>query len=134
MKKIIALSVLIIASSIAFGQHNKMEKWTELKNFHEVMSQTYHPSEEGNFKPIRARAAEMLIKAEALQKSKAPAEFDNESTKAAVNQLVVSVREVKMAIELGNPDSDIKILLAIAHDKFHNLIGEKEEHKHHDKH
>jgi hypothetical protein len=35
------------------------DKWNELSAFRDVMSATFHPVEEGDFKPIRARAVEM---------------------------------------------------------------------------
>ena len=60
MKKIIALSVaLMVAATFASAQQKAAENWTELKAFHEVMSQTFHPAEKGDLKPIRARAGEI---------------------------------------------------------------------------
>lgn len=39
------------------------DKWVELKAFHGVMSQTFHPSEEGNLELIKTRSEEMAEKA-----------------------------------------------------------------------
>ncbi|HSB10705.1 MAG TPA: hypothetical protein VLM38_14550, partial [Blastocatellia bacterium] len=33
------------------------DTWNELSSFHSLMSQTFHPLEEGNLTPIRTRAA-----------------------------------------------------------------------------
>jgi superoxide dismutase len=46
------------------------DAWLELKNFHMVMAQTFHPMEEGNLAPIRARSGEMVEKAKLLKAAK----------------------------------------------------------------
>jgi hypothetical protein len=135
MKKLIALSVLLLAATVTFSQHTMMDKWAELKNFHEVMSQTYHPAEKGDLKPIRSRAAEMMTKVDALQRSKYPAEFDNAEVKNSVKQLVAAVISVKAAVDKNATDKELTELLTQAHEKFHEVMGEKEEkHEHHDAH
>jgi len=40
-----------------------MDQWPALKTFHEVLSQTFHPSEEGNLEPIKSRSEELMNKA-----------------------------------------------------------------------
>lgn len=45
------------------------------------MSQTFHPSLEGDLKPIKARMVEFMEKAEALCNSNIPAEFNKASIK-----------------------------------------------------
>lgn len=39
------------------------DNWNELSAFHDVMSATFHPMEEGDLNPIRSRAKEMAAKA-----------------------------------------------------------------------
>jgi hypothetical protein len=132
MKHLIAFSLICFFALTSFGQHKKMEGWTELKTFHEVMAATYHPAEKGDFKPIRSRAGEMLEKAEALQNSKRPAEFNNEKVKVSMAQLLERVRSVKTLVDKNAADAAILKALTQAHDSFHEVMGEKEEHGHHD--
>jgi hypothetical protein len=129
MKKIIALSVaLMVCAAFAFGQHKSLEKWPELNTFHGVMSQTFHPAEKGDLKPIRARAGEMLEKAQALQKSKRPAEFQNEQVNTAMDQLVQRVTTLKSLVDKNSDDAIVLKMLTGAHQSFHDIMGEKEEH------
>ena len=75
MKKFIYTAIIALSTTFAIAQ-NKAE-WKELKDFHTVMSQTFHPAEEGNLKPIRERSAEMVKAAEAWKKSAIPADYKN---------------------------------------------------------
>ena len=38
------------------SKSSSTENWKELKEFHKVMAQTFHPMEEGDYKPIRQRS------------------------------------------------------------------------------
>jgi len=44
MKKLL-LSIMVLAATVLGA--NAQEKWKELDDFHDVMSKTFHPSEEG---------------------------------------------------------------------------------------
>jgi hypothetical protein len=141
MKKSILVCALALVTAAVFGQ-NKMDSWPELKIFHGVMSQTFHPSEEGNLQPIKERAGEMLEKAVALQASKAPAEFATEKIKASVIRLVAGAKELKMIVDNKQSDEVITKKLSSLHDNFHEIVGlcmhgeggEKHEHKEGDTH
>lgn len=63
------------------------DKWAELKTFHGVMSQTFHPSEDGNLEPIKTRSGEMAEKANILAKSVIPTEFKTEKIQKAVKKI-----------------------------------------------
>ena len=103
---------------------SKFDSWPELKSFHTVMSQTFHPSEDGNLEPIKTRSAEMVAKAEALQKSKIPAEFDKKEVKDAVNKLAIDSKKLHELILNKGTNEVIKKALSDLHDTFH-LIVEK---------
>lgn len=75
LKLLILSSLLFLVNTFADAQTKT--DWKEKDQFHTVMSQTFHPAEEGNFKPIRARIDEMLSKAQAWQKSSIPSAFKN---------------------------------------------------------
>lgn len=127
MQKIKFLIVSLLAT-IAFSQsvkaQSKFDKWPELKAFHTVMSQTFHPSEEGDLQPIKTRSAEMVAKADSLYKSKIPTEFDNNDVKAAVKKLATDSKKLDKIILAKGKDEEIKKALSDLHDTFH-LIVEK---------
>jgi len=127
MKKIKYLFICLMAITALIQTVNaqsKFDSWPELKSFHTVMSQTFHPSEEGNLEPIKTRSAEMVAKSEALQKSKIPAEFDKKEVKDAVNKLAIDSKKLHELIQNKGTDEEIKKALSDLHDTFH-LIVEK---------
>ena len=84
MKSIVRLAVVMLAMipAMSFAQTGKTTTapWAELKAFHALMSKTFHPSEEGNFAPLRAKADSLLIAAKTWQASKIPADYKPEET------------------------------------------------------
>lgn len=103
----------------------KIEKdsWIELKQFHKVMAQTFHPMEEGDFTPIRTRSGEMVEKAENLAKSQIPASFNSPEIKTAINQLVEGSKMVHKLASKKRNDAKVKESLFALHDTFHIIQG-----------
>jgi superoxide dismutase len=101
----------------------KFDDWPALKDFHKVMSQTFHPSEEGNLEPIKKRSTEMVEKAVALAASTIPAEFNTKEVKAAVAELVSGSKKLDKLVKKGGKDADITKSLSALHDVFHKIIG-----------
>lgn len=122
MKKTIITFFLLLTVAIGYSQE-KFDKWPELKSFHSVMAQTFHPSEDGDLKPIKERAGEMVTKAEALQKSTIPAEFNNDKVKASVDRLVTGSKELKKLVDSKAADDVLKQNLSALHDNFHEIVG-----------
>lgn len=140
MKKIALLLLVGFGISALMNQataQSKLQDWNELKDFHKVMAQTFHPSEEGNLEPIKTRIGEMVEKAKTLQASKFPADFDNEKIKKAVAQLVTDSEKLQKAIKAGASDKKITKSLSALHDVFHQIVGlcsETEGHDHDHEH
>ncbi|HRH64979.1 MAG TPA: hypothetical protein PLU53_01650 [Bacteroidia bacterium] len=99
------------------------EAWKERTDFHKVMSTTFHPMEDGDFKPIRERAGEMYAKAEAWAKSTAPKSLDKPEIKEKLTQLVKESGELKDMIAAKATDEDVKVKLTALHETFHQIAG-----------
>lgn len=112
----------VFLSNSVFAQ-TKFENWKALKEFHKVMAQTFHPSEEGNLEPIKTRSAEMAEKAAALKKSSIPAEFDRKEVRAAVKQLAKDSKKLDKMVKNKAADADITKSLSALHDVFHRIVG-----------
>ena len=69
MKKITCLLVTALILVSAANAQNKT--WKEKEDFHAVMSETFHPAEEGKLEPIKNRSQEMADKAMAWLRSTA---------------------------------------------------------------
>jgi hypothetical protein len=125
MKKIIKLFTLVVALlaiSASSNAQSKFDKWPELKAFHTIMSETFHPSEEGNLEPIKTRISEMVTKAEVLAKSTVPAEFNNKDVVAAVAKLAKDSKKLSENIANKASDEAIKKALSDLHDTFHTIV------------
>ena len=131
MKKIlILLTVVLFLGSANSAQAQKKEKWNELEAFHEVMSKTFHPAEEGKLQPIRSRSQEMLDKAIAWKNSTAPAGYDKDAVMKNLKKLVKGAKEVNKLVQKNAGDNELKEELTELHDIFHEIVEkcEKEEH------
>lgn len=102
---------------------NKFEEWTAIKEFHKVMSQTFHPSEEGILLPIKQRSQELLDKAKALKTSPIPAEFNTQEVKSKIDILIQKCEKVHSIVKKKGKDNEITSSLNDAHDAFHAIIG-----------
>lgn len=122
MKKL--FYTLLIALSANFANAQNKATWKELKDFHTVMSQTFHPAEEGNLKPIRERSAEMVKAAEAWKKSAIPADYKNvKDIQETLNKLVDGSKNLDKQIKAKASDEEIKKSITALHDVFHTIVG-----------
>jgi len=103
-------------------------KWNEMEAFHEIMSKTFHPSEEGKLEPIRTHSAEMLEKAIAWKNSTAPAGYDMTAVQENLKKLVKGAREINKLVQKKAADKELKEELSELHDLFHEIV-EKCEHQ-----
>jgi len=128
MKSIVRLAVVMLAMipAMSFAQTGKATTapWAELKAFHALMSKTFHPSEEGNFAPLKAKADSLLIAAKAWQASKIPADYKPEETQETLAKLVKQCNLIAGAVAAKADDVKLKVLIADAHDIFHKIVGE----------
>jgi hypothetical protein len=125
MKMKLNLSVLLItflfaAANTAIAQHSS--SWKEMDAFHDVMSETFHPSEEGNLQPIKTRIDELVTKAKAWRKSAVPAKYDSKKAKAKLKELEKGAENLRKTIRSNGSDPDITKQLAELHDVFHYIM------------
>ena len=123
-KSNVLLAILAVISILAKPSlaQEKNDPWPELTAFHKVMSQTFHPSEEGNLQPIRERSGEMVEKATALAKSAIPAEFNKKSVQKAVKKLKADSRKLDKLVRSKAEDKVIAKALNGLHDTFHQIV------------
>ena len=123
MKNIKFLFAAIALFFISFASA-QVKDWKEKNEFHKVMSQTFHPAEEGNLAPIKSKIAEMQAKAVAFQKSQIPAELPNkEEIKKNLDELVNGTKVLAKKIKKNASDEVIKTQLTALHDVFHKIVG-----------
>jgi Skp family chaperone for outer membrane proteins len=115
--------VLFLFAVNTISAQSTFDKWPAIKEFHEVMSQTFHPSEEGNLEPIKTRSEELMNKAAVLLKSDIPAEFKTAAVLASAEKLQLKSKSLHKLVQSKGSDADIKKSLAELHDVFHEIVG-----------
>jgi hypothetical protein len=128
--------LLLTFAALFFGSVNNVqaqtkEKWKELDTFHEVMSKTFHPAEEGKLEPIKSRSQEMLDKAITWKNSTAPAGYDQDAVKGNLKDLVKGAKKVNKLVQKNATDAEIKEELTELHDVFHQIVEKCEKEEHH---
>ncbi len=121
MKKLLFALLLVLPALIATAQTKAI--WPEKDAFHDIMSQTFHPAEEGKLDAIKQRIGEMVTKAKAWQKSTPPAELNMPEIKTALGNLVKGTKGLQKNIKKGASDAEITKELTSLHDVYHKLVG-----------
>ncbi|MEM0575805.1 hypothetical protein [Flavobacterium polysaccharolyticum] len=131
MKSLKFLPVLFFFLVVSnLSAQTTFEKWPAIKTFHGVMSQTFHPAEEGDLNPIKTRSEEMVQKADALSKEAIPAEFKTPAILASIKKLQAGAKDLdKLVKSKGSDEATLKSLTAL-HDVFHEIVGLCSEEKH----
>lgn len=121
MNRSILLFVSLFVITICKAQA-PISKWPDLKNFHEVISKTFHPSQEGHMEPIKQNSALLYEKSKLLATNKIPAEFDKPEVKKATKDLLATCKKVNDLVKSKGAEADIKKELVAAHDQFHKIL------------
>ncbi|MDI5887849.1 MULTISPECIES: hypothetical protein [Flavobacterium] len=121
LKAFLVLAFIVVANSVS--AQSTFEKWPAIKEFHEVMSQTFHPAEEGNLAPIKARSEEMMNKAAMLLKSDIPAEFRTNAILASAERLQLKSKALHKLVTSNGSDAAILKSITDLHDTFHEIVG-----------
>ncbi len=124
MKKILTMALVLLLSVPVITMAQDKPVWPEMKQFHTVMSGTFHPAEEGNLAPLRERAAELFQAAQKWQQTAVPATFKKEETQAALKELVIKCGAVMKGVEARKTDAELTRMISEAHDVFHRIVGE----------
>ncbi|MBK8496813.1 MAG: hypothetical protein IPL50_18855 [Chitinophagaceae bacterium] len=122
MKKFKIFFIMILLSWLALPVFAQEAKWTEMENFHAVMSITFHPAEEDDLEPVKKNAAELYSRAKAWQKAEVPAGYNGTATQPVLRQLVKQCRLINAAVKNKNKtDAELKSMITKAHDIFHAI-------------
>jgi len=95
----------------------------ELKEFHKVMAQTFHPAETDNLEPLKKRSAELMAKSSLLAASVSPKSLDKPAIKIALKQLEKQCIEINKLNNKKASNAILKKKITAAHDTFHVVQG-----------
>ena len=122
--KTTAFAILLFVLAVnSVSAQSTIDKWPAIKEFHAVMSQTFHPAEEGNLEPIKSRAEELANKASALTTTNIPAEFRTKEILASIDKLQTNSKNLQTMVSIKAADANIMKSLSELHDIFHEIVG-----------
>jgi hypothetical protein len=127
MKKYFALVIIALvtlAQTASAQTPAKSKGWPELKNFHHFMSGTFHPAEDNDFAPLRAKADSLYLSAVAWQLSPIPENYKEKETKETLVKLVGETKAIAAAVKAKTADADLFKMINEAHETFHKIVGE----------
>lgn len=99
------------------------DNWMELKEFHKVMAQTFHPAETDNLDPLKKRSAELMAKSSLLAASVSPKSLDKPAIKLALMQLEKQCIEINKLNNKKASNAILKKKITAAHYTFHVVQG-----------
>lgn len=120
-KLLLAFLLVFIANTVS--AQSTFDKWPAIKEFHEVMSETFHPAEEGDLAPIKARSEEMMNKAAQLLKSEVPVEFKTDAILVSAEHLQMKSKALNKLIKSNGSDADVVKSITDLHNTFHEIVG-----------
>lgn len=118
-KKAYSLIALLILVCSAQAQS---VKWAEMESFHTVMSKSFHPTEEGNFTPLKENANLLEEKAKSWKLAKIPEGINAKKTKPMLAKLLKECTGIRASVTLNKPDSTLLRQITAAHETFHALV------------
>ena len=98
-------------------------QWLALDEYHKVMSATFHPAEEGNLAPLKAKANELAAKAKLLSQSAIPSDFQKAGIKELIGKLEKESAALAKMVKTKKSDEVLKKTIFALHDRFHEVMG-----------
>lgn len=123
MKRLMIVVIAIIGAVVTSWGQGRFANWPEMQTFHSTLSQTFHPAEEGDLKPIRSRSLELLGNAKQLNAAPIPAEFDNAKMRSTLKRIEREADKVNALVVLQEQNSTIMKHLKVLHNSFHEVVG-----------
>lgn len=113
---------ILVLSVLSLSVSAQKAAWKELDDYHVVMSQTFHPAEEGNLQPVITRAVELSEKGAVLKKSAIPADYQKEGVKTSVDLLAKESAALAKMVKDKKPEAELKKAIFALHDRFHEVM------------
>ncbi len=99
----------------------EIDTWKAYNEFHKVLSQTYHPAENGDLTAIKSRSSELMLDAVNLKASNIPKSLDSPEIKKTIDELVKLSNELHKMVKKKMKDPILKAKLFEVHEAFHRI-------------
>ncbi|MEC4005244.1 hypothetical protein OX283_011295 [Flavobacterium sp. SUN052] len=98
------------------------DKWKQMHDYHELLSKTFHPAEEGNFEPIKNSSEQLVEKAEALDLKTMPQDLRTGKLDETILLLKKQTKTVNDLVQRKAPNAEIMRAFENLHDIFHRIV------------
>jgi hypothetical protein len=124
--KALRLAILLLVTTFAFQMNaqSASTKWSQLHEYHELLSKTFHPAENGNLNAIKNAHDYLVQRSEALDITTMPSELKSETLVAQVGILKKMTKKLSELITNKAPDVEIMRTFQNVHDVFHKIEKE----------
>ncbi len=99
------------------------KQWPALDAYHKTMSSTFHPAEEGDLAPLKARSVELAEGAKKLLTSIPPKELSTPAINASVKLLAKESAALNKLVKQKATDAVLTKTITALHDRFHEIVG-----------
>jgi hypothetical protein len=120
IKSLLAIVAFFTISSVS--AQSITEKWKQLNDYHELLSKTFHPAEDGNFDPIKNSSEDLVVKAEALDLKTMPQELRTSQLDETIAVLKKQTKTVNDLVQKKAPNAEIMRAFQNLHDVFHRIV------------
>ncbi len=127
LKSLMAIALFMTINTIL--AQSVTENWKQLGSFHELMSNSFKPSEEGDFKPIKLNSQELVTKVDALDITTIPQEIRSPRLESVLTVLKNHTKSLNELIKSKAPDAEIMREFENVHDIYNRVIYECEQPK-----
>jgi hypothetical protein len=113
-----------IADSTSSIESHLMGPWKEMNAFHRLLGETWHAASKDNLVPLRARARDLKVAADAWAASKvpeSPASCASEQVRTAITKVAKETRGIVAMITAGADDTWLAASLKGVHDSFESV-------------
>lgn len=122
IKQITLFAAALLLTVSSFGQA-KFNDWPEMKTFHSILAETFHPAEEGDMKPIKSRSHELFQNAKLINATPFPDAYDNDVMHKEIKKLVKETDKLNALVVRDEQNTTIMKQLNIVHDIYHGIAG-----------
>lgn len=124
--KALRLALVLLVTTFAFQMNaqSAATKWSQLNEYHELLSKTFHPAENGNLNAIKNAHDYLVQRSEALDVTMMPSELKSETLIAQVGVLKKMTKKLSELITNKAPDVEIMRTFQNVHDIFHKIEKE----------
>jgi len=121
IKSLVAIAIFFTLNSVS--AQSVLERWPEMKTYHEIISKSFHAAEKGNLDIIKTNSENLVANAELMVVENMPEEYRKPKTIETLVELKRKTKVVNDLVQRKAADNDIKTALFKLHDVYHKIIG-----------